>query len=102
MPADATARAGLPPRAPAGALSPQVIVKLLERRKQFEEELATMGRDPKIVRAVTAPGASFRGGSLKQHVLTSAAAIGQIDRMLAVNRIQLPKPVDWWTHQTPD
>lgn len=96
-----TRAAGLPTRAPKAKLSPQVIAALLHRRKQYEDELAAMGLDPKIVGAVTAPGASYRGGSLKQHVLNSAGVIDQIDRMLASDRIQLPKPIDWWTPKAP-
>lgn len=93
------AAAGAGRRSPAAGikLAPEVLVKLLHRRKQYEDELATMGRDLKIVREVTRPSASYRGGSWKQHVLNSVGAIQQIDRMLILDRIVLPKPDDWWT-----
>lgn len=56
-----------------------------------------MGADPKIVRAVTKPKPSRRGGSWLQHVLGQLTLIDKIDQLLAPHGIKLPKPPDWWT-----
>jgi hypothetical protein len=78
------------------ALTPYILVKLLRQRKSLEEELAAMGQDPKIVKEVSRPSASNRGGSWKQQVKATYSAIEQIDKMLLTDRIQLPKPHKWW------
>lgn len=77
-------------------LPPQTIVKFLHRRKQLEEDLATLGKDPRVVKAVTRPNASNRGGSWKQHVTTTLDAIDKIDKLLASDGIRLPRPHAWW------
>lgn len=76
-------------------MTPYAIAKLLQSRKKLEEELAAMGSDPKIVKAVTRPNASRRGGSWKQHVVGTLSAIDNIDKILALHGIKLPKPKDW-------
>lgn len=80
-------------------LQPQTIVKFLHRRKQLEDELAALGRDPKIVRAVTRPNAPNRGSSWKQHVTVTVDAIDKIDKLLASDDIRLPKPHQWWVSE---
>jgi hypothetical protein len=76
-------------------MTPYAIAKLLRGRKKFEDELAAMGRDPKIVKAVTCQNASNRGGSWKQNATVALDAINKIDKLLAPHGISLPKPNDW-------
>ena len=77
-------------------LPPQALAKLLRSRKRLEEELAAMGADQAVVKAVTRKDASNRGGSWKQQVTTTVQTIEQIDQVLATDGIQLPKPHKWW------
>ncbi|HCY61543.1 MAG TPA: hypothetical protein DHV59_01605 [Oxalobacteraceae bacterium] len=76
-------------------MTPYAIAKLLQSRKKLEDELAAMGQEPKIVKAVTRPNASRRGGSWKQHVVCTLSAINNIDKILALHGVKLPKPKDW-------
>lgn len=76
-------------------MTPYAIAKLLQSRKKLEDELAAMEQDPKIVKAVTRPNASRRGGSWKQHVVCTHRALENIDKILALHGVKMPKPKDW-------
>lgn len=76
-------------------MTPYTIAKLLRSRKKLEDELASMVGDATILKAASAPKASNRGGSWKQHLNGTMSAIDQIDKMLALDGIKLPKPKPW-------